>query len=173
MFLFLLLATQAAGTGLPAECRPFPLPALSKWAPWAKTGGGLLNLNCSLLLFPVLRGLLRALNNQRIGATGTIATYIPLRKNIEFHKLIAKVVFALTLLHLGAHVMNYGLAADVRRCRLVCLCLCVSVSASFILSLCLFVSAILSLCLCVSVSLPASACLSLSLCLSVFLPLLL
>ena len=36
---------------------------------------------------PVLKGLLRALNNQRIGATGTIATYIPLRSNIEFHKV--------------------------------------------------------------------------------------
>jgi hypothetical protein len=36
---------------------------------------------------PVLRALLRALNNVRIGATGTIATYVPLRKNIEFHKV--------------------------------------------------------------------------------------
>ena len=41
----------------------------------------------AVVQLPVLKGLLRALNNQRIGATGTIATYIPLRQNIDFHKV--------------------------------------------------------------------------------------
>lgn len=84
------------------------LPPLSHWAPWAKTFGGLLNLNCALLLLPVLRGLLRALNNIRCGDTGTVASFVPLRSNIALHKLIGRVVGIMSALHVAAHFVNYA-----------------------------------------------------------------
>lgn len=85
---------------------------VSDWGPWAKLCGSLLNLNCALILLPVLKGLLRSLNNMRIGATGTVAAYIPLRKNIEFHKLVALWIGVLTLGHIFFHFMNYAAAPD-------------------------------------------------------------
>lgn len=78
------------------------------WLMLAKICGGLLNLNCSLLLLPVLRGLLRRLNNTRVGATGTIASYIPLRKNVVFHKLMAKYVAFLAAVHVFAHIFVHS-----------------------------------------------------------------
>lgn len=87
---------------------------LSKWAPWAKVCGGLLNLNCALLLLPVLRGLIKLLNNIRCGSgdAAALATYVPLRKNILLHKLIARWVFVLAVGHVAAHFVNYSMAAQ-------------------------------------------------------------
>lgn len=89
-------------------------PPLTFWAPTAKVCGGLLNLNCSLLILPVLKSLLRALNNLRCGANGSgdLATYIPLRKNVIFHRLIGTVVGVLSLVHVVAHLFNFSVSPD-------------------------------------------------------------
>jgi len=121
---FLTLVWTAAVAAMPEEftkCRlETPLlvaeciPPLSRYAAYAKVCGGLLNFNCALLLLPVLRGLIKFLNTVRFGNSeqGALATYVPLRKNIIFHKAIARWVFVLAALHTLAHFVNYGLAAD-------------------------------------------------------------
>ena len=93
---------------------------LSRYAPWAKAFGGLLNLNCALLLLPVIRMLLRKLNNYgesfatvqhsndllgRLCAR-PLTRYIPLQKNIEFHKLCAGAVFICAWGHMVFHWLN-------------------------------------------------------------------
>ena len=77
----------------------FPVPAL----PWAKAFGQLLNFNCALLLVPVCRVVLRALNS-----VDTIGKMVPLRKNIIFHKTVACVVLFCTVGHVLAHFVNYA-----------------------------------------------------------------
>jgi hypothetical protein len=100
---------------------------LSKYAPWAKACGGCLNLNCALLLFPVTRLLLSKLNNlgtsysrfQR-GNSGfftrffahPITRYIPLNKNIEFHKICAMAIFFFSWGHTVCHCLNLARAAE-------------------------------------------------------------
>jgi hypothetical protein len=90
-----------------------------KWGPityhaaWAKGFGALLNLNCSLILLPVVRLFLRKINNAgesfTVGADRStfaarycahpLTRYIPLSKNLEFHKLCAFTVFVAGFLH--------------------------------------------------------------------------
>lgn len=90
---------------------------LSSSAPIAKAFGQLLNFNCSLLLFPVLRLLLRKLNNIRFGygLTQSVAKYVPLRKNIVFHKLIALVILGATFFHIIFHLVNFSRRPEATR----------------------------------------------------------
>ncbi len=73
--------------------------ALSVWGPWAKGFGNVLDFNCSIILVPVLRTILRALYN--ISTSGETCSalmvryllmLVPVDKNLAFHKLIAKVI---------------------------------------------------------------------------------
>lgn len=99
---------------------------ISRYAPWAKACGGCLNLNCALLLFPVTRLLLSKLNNLgtsysrfQNGNTGfftrflahPITRYIPLNKNIEFHKICAVTIFFFAWGHTICHCLNLSRAA--------------------------------------------------------------
>jgi len=94
---------------------------ISRFAPWAKACGGCLNLNCALLLLPVTKLLLRRLNNAGISFTVTqhssdlltkclvrpLTRYIPLQKNIEFHKMCALAIAIFTLGHVFCHYLNF------------------------------------------------------------------
>ena len=93
---------------------------VSRYAPWAKACGNCLNMNCSLLLLPIIRMLLRKLNNwgesfslaqQNSDFLGRffarpLTRYIPLQKNIEFHKLCAVAIFFFAWGHLIFHFLN-------------------------------------------------------------------
>lgn len=93
---------------------------VSEVAPWAKACGVCLNLNCALLLLPVVRMLLRKLHNygESFSKYQTnsdifsrffahpLTRYIPLQKNIEFHKVCAVTIFFLTWGHMVAHWTN-------------------------------------------------------------------
>jgi hypothetical protein len=90
------------------------------FAAWAKACGGLLNMNCALLLLPIIKLLLNKLNN--IGTSfskmqretdffqkffaAPLTRYIPLSKNIEFHKLCAGMIFFYAILHTICHFAN-------------------------------------------------------------------
>jgi len=100
---------------------------VSRYAPWAKACGGCLNLNCSLILLPIIRNLLRKLNNwgeslsaaqQQSDVLGQICArpltrYIPLQKNIEFHKLCAASIFVFAWGHMIFHFINLMFANKV------------------------------------------------------------
>eukprot|EP01116_Phalansterium_solitarium_P022339 TRINITY_DN7336_c0_g1_i1.p1 TRINITY_DN7336_c0_g1~~TRINITY_DN7336_c0_g1_i1.p1 ORF type:complete len:537 (-),score=59.52 TRINITY_DN7336_c0_g1_i1:3-1613(-) len=60
-----------------------------------------IKLNSALLLLTVLRNFLSWLRGTFVG------TYLPLDKNIIFHRYIAAVVAVLTAFHMGAHFVNY------------------------------------------------------------------
>lgn len=104
---------------------------LSFWAPIAKASGVTLNLNCALLLLPVTKSVLIFLNELASGYRAAqrrsawfeaifrspFARYLPLAKNIEFHKLIACVVCFFSLLHTVAHFFNYWQAPSFTAVR--------------------------------------------------------
>eukprot|EP00742_Colponemidia_sp_Colp-10_P007701 GILJ01008301.1.p1 GENE.GILJ01008301.1~~GILJ01008301.1.p1 ORF type:complete len:952 (+),score=132.75 GILJ01008301.1:36-2891(+) len=88
---------------------------LSQWVPFAKANGQLLNFNSALLLLPVCRHILRALNNFCINAKSDNAFYsalasflrlLPLEKNISFHKLVGVVVLLASIAHTVAHFLG-------------------------------------------------------------------
>ncbi len=63
--------------------------AISDWAPLAKGFGAMLNLNCALILLPVIRNLLKRLNKLTEDSPKySIIKYIPLGDNVATHKLI-------------------------------------------------------------------------------------
>jgi hypothetical protein len=84
----------------------------NNWGPFAKAFGQLLNFNCSILAFPIVKGLITVINEFRIGHNLSLVRYIPLRKNILLHKLIAKVIFVCVWGHVIAHFVNYSLIPD-------------------------------------------------------------
>lgn len=106
-------STRTVITDCPQSFLDAGLSAPSYWAAFAKVGGALLNLNASMLLVPVVRGALAVLNRKRIGQRATLATYLPLRKNIAFHKLVAKIVLASAVLHIVCHFINFSFAPAV------------------------------------------------------------
>lgn len=99
---------------------------VSYYAPWAKGFGTCLNLNCALLLLPVVKMILRKISNLGESFAKTqmqsewltrffahpIARYIPLQKNIEFHKLCAGAVFLHSWGHMIFHWLNLYEAND-------------------------------------------------------------
>ena len=93
---------------------------ISRYAPWAKACGACLNLDMALLIIPVTKLVLRKLNNigvsfSRLQHTSDwllkvvarpLTRYIPLSKNIEFHKLIATTICVLSVGHVFFHFLN-------------------------------------------------------------------
>ncbi|WP_041232988.1 EF-hand domain-containing protein [Cylindrospermum stagnale] len=67
----------------------------------ARGCGATLNLNGALILIPMLRHFMTWLRKT------TINNYIPIDESIEFHKLVGQVMFALAIVHTGAHFLNY------------------------------------------------------------------
>lgn len=98
---------------------------VSTMIPYAKGAGKCLNLNCSIILYPVTKILLNKLNNIGIGFSKKvkrnslfakffahpISRYIPLQKNIEFHKFVAYLVLLFTLIHVFFHLVNLQYAS--------------------------------------------------------------
>jgi len=102
---------------------------VSDVGPLAKACGACLNLNCALIVMPVTKLLLARLNNlgnsynsQNASANifsqwfarccaGPFTRYVPLSKNIEFHKLIAYFIFVFAWGHTIFHFANYELAS--------------------------------------------------------------
>ncbi|GMI05932.1 hypothetical protein TrVE_jg417 [Triparma verrucosa] len=94
---------------------------ISRWGPYAKACGMCLNFNCSLIIYPVVRLLLRRLNNVGVSFSNQqanptifakffaspITRLIPLSKNIDFHKLIAKTMCLFASGHTIFHFFNY------------------------------------------------------------------
>ena len=90
---------------------------LSPWAPWAKGFGGLLDLNCALIVMPVCRTIIRWLYTRSTSDQGFVArslraclAFMPLDHNLSFHKLIAKVIMLATICHVLIHLINASLA---------------------------------------------------------------
>lgn len=71
------------------------------WFPLAKTGGAILNLNCSLILLPVLRNFISWLR------LTPLSSHIPLDSNIGFHKLVAFFIFLGSTIHVVFHYINF------------------------------------------------------------------
>lgn len=104
---------------------------ISNYAPWAKACGGCLNLDCALLILPVIRLLLSKLNNlgtsySRFQSGGgffsrfcahPITRYVPIQKNIEFHKLAAASVFLFAAGHTVFHCLNLSRASETTLAR--------------------------------------------------------
>lgn len=82
--------------------------ALSGWAPWAKACGQLLNFNCALIGLPVIRSVVKFLHNRLISSGGGWSNFIPLQKNVIFHKTVSLAVLAFTVGHAFAHLMNFA-----------------------------------------------------------------
>lgn len=93
---------------------------VSTFVPYAKAAGNCLNLNCAIVLLPVTKVLLNKINNAGISFHRTQATtdyfskffahpltrYVPLQKNLEFHKVIALAIFIFTIIHILFHLIN-------------------------------------------------------------------
>lgn len=103
---------------------------ISAYGPYAKACGMCLNFNCSLIIYPIVRHLLRRLNNIGGGVSLSnnpsvfakffakpITKYIPLSKNIEFHKIIAKTMCGFAVSHTLFHFLNYWQASEVTLAR--------------------------------------------------------
>jgi predicted ferric reductase len=102
---------------------------ISRAGPWAKACGGCLNFNCALIVMPVTKLLLARLNNfgksysQRTVSSSVMGQffakwfahpftrYVPLSKNIEFHKIIGFSVFIFAFFHTIFHFANYALSS--------------------------------------------------------------
>ncbi len=120
------LSTDCNNTGCHVNRKIVRYGPLSYFAPWAKACGMCLNLNSALLLLPVVRLLLRKINNygesfaksqQQSDFFGKffahpMTRYIPLQKNIEFHKICAIAIFFYSWAHMIFHWLNLWQAND-------------------------------------------------------------
>jgi hypothetical protein len=96
----------------------------SAYAAWAKSCGMCLNLNGALLLMPVVKLLIRKLYNYGESFAKTqqnndcwgkffahpLTRYIPLQKNIEFHRIVAWAIFFFSWAHMIFHWLNLWMA---------------------------------------------------------------
>jgi len=110
IFVVILIDWLNTNKSLPAEAR------LSDMGPLAKAFGNLLDFNCSLILMPVLRSMLRWLYNRSTADQGIFARFLrsllafmPVDRNLAFHKLIAKVIVFAAFGHTIMHFFNYAL----------------------------------------------------------------
>ena len=91
---------------------------LSYGGAWAKAFGQMLNFNCALVLYPILRYLLRKCNNfGSKQSQGGLSSWLPLHRNIDFHKLIGFVIGLCSAGHVIAHFINYGKSPDATVAR--------------------------------------------------------
>ncbi|XP_070619704.1 NADPH oxidase 5 [Erythrolamprus reginae] len=88
IILFVLAALKQTGSGI--------------WIMVARGCGQCLNFNCAFILVPMLR---RSLTWLR---TTWVAKVLPLDLNVILHQLMGYVVGALTILHMGAHIINFA-----------------------------------------------------------------
>lgn len=84
----------------------------TRYAIVAKTFGQMLNFNCAVLLLPVLKSGLRWMSNYNLKNGTSLASYIPVRKNIIFHRLVASFIAVGVFGHVTAHMVNFAFAAE-------------------------------------------------------------
>ncbi|KAJ3284955.1 hypothetical protein HK104_009697 [Borealophlyctis nickersoniae] len=71
---------------------------------WSSRGAGLvLALDCSLLILPMCRNILRILQQH----LPFLAFIVDLHSNIQFHKIVAYAMLLFTLIHVNAHYTNF------------------------------------------------------------------
>ena len=80
---------------------------LTAWVGLAKVAGKMLDFNLALLLIPVTRSLMLWMNDFAEHSNFNCAKWIPLRHNIEFHKVCALVVLACASVHVIAHYIDF------------------------------------------------------------------
>jgi NADPH oxidase 2 len=87
---------------------------LSPYGPWAKGFGNMLDLNCSFIVVPVLRTMIRWLYNKSTADEACFArslravlAFVPLDRALEFHKFIAKLIVFGAVGHTVFHLINY------------------------------------------------------------------
>ncbi len=99
----------------------------SSAAPFAKACGGCLNFDCAILLLPVIKTVLRKIYDMAGKFqdlrdktdyfskcfSHSFSRYVPIQKNIEFHKLIAFTTAIMTAGHIIGHYNNLVQAYDV------------------------------------------------------------
>ena len=97
-----------------------PTKLSSIWIPIAKGCGQVLNFNCALIVVPVITELLHWLHDVKVqqgreeegtahkGSETTLSKYVPLGKNITFHRYIAYAVALNVFVHTLAHFINYS-----------------------------------------------------------------
>lgn len=96
-----------------------PAARFSNWAPYAKAFGATLDINAAVILLPVCRTILRWLYNKSTADQTIVARmlrailyFIPIDRNIAFHKLVAKMIMFGSVTHTVTHFVNYGLSPD-------------------------------------------------------------
>eukprot|EP00455_Lapot_gusevi_P013781 TRINITY_DN167_c0_g2_i1.p1 TRINITY_DN167_c0_g2~~TRINITY_DN167_c0_g2_i1.p1 ORF type:complete len:551 (-),score=210.53 TRINITY_DN167_c0_g2_i1:160-1812(-) len=88
---------------------------LSYYIPWAKGFGNCLNWNCSVILFPMLRSVLRWLYNESTSDQlpmsrflRKVLLFLPVDFSITIHRMIAIYIFVHSAGHVVFHLMNYS-----------------------------------------------------------------
>ena len=108
----------------PSAVQAGPIPILNAapngvgagtWYPVAKGFGQLLNLNCAVMLLPVVRSLIRKCHDvtslHGSGLLRWLPFWVPFDKNIVFHKACAKYFIWVSVFgHATAHYYNYQFA---------------------------------------------------------------
>ncbi len=70
---------------------------------FARAGGMLLNLNCSLVLVLMLKQTVLFIRSMRL-----LRKLIPVDSHIDFHKFVGRFIAVLAIVHMIAHMINYG-----------------------------------------------------------------
>ena len=84
----------------------------------AKGCGMMLNFNCALIAIPVTTSVLHYLHDIKVQGkqeerqTKTLSKYVPLGKNITFHRYIAYFIALCVAVHTLAHFVNYSLKRE-------------------------------------------------------------
>jgi len=90
------------------------------WLGVAKGAGTVIDLNACCMLLSVCRTFIRNLYNMiTFGETSfalclrSIFQWIPLDKNLQWHKFMSGIVYVMTWLHVAAHLFNYGVKKEL------------------------------------------------------------
>jgi len=84
----------------------------SEFAAGAKGGGTSLDFTCAVIVLPVARAFLKRISTIQVSGSKTLATVIPLKKNIQGHKMIAFAIAIGTLVHIVFHFINFALEPE-------------------------------------------------------------
>jgi NADPH oxidase 2 len=99
--IYLLWLAAQLGLGVIAAIEYWNKP--NYYVTVARICGAMLNLNCALVLVPVLRNVLTWARKT------FLSSFVPFDKNLVFHRHIAWAIAAQGIVHGGAHYFNYDL----------------------------------------------------------------
>jgi len=81
-------------------------------APFAKGFGTQLDVVCALILLPVLRATIAKISRWEIAPRKTLASVIPMKKALTFHKVIGYTIAFASAGHTIAHMINFAGAPE-------------------------------------------------------------